>query len=183
RAERFLSFHESLLQCGNDPLRNLVHGAAKPASVAKVVSRPFDHNKGWVSRNQSQSALDLCRRAEGVFRAADEKRRRLDLGKVCGPKLCRLSRRMQRVREDEKPVTERRLLRGQHRGLSPTVRLAAEDQPAGRERPAKSYRPPQTFAVLAAAAPRRPVRTRLAIRKVASQDATARFRECLGQSH
>src|SRR5438093_1189975 len=98
-------------------------------------------------RNQAPRRGDLLESTERVAGAVGEERGRLEAREVRRPELGRATRRMKRVREQQQRIGEPGLARQQHARLAASVRLPAEEDPAGHELSHRRHRAAQSLAV------------------------------------
>jgi len=105
------------------------------------VACAFNRQQLGLRRYQLQRLLDLWDRAEGIAGTFNKEGRRVKMEKVLRAKLIGLSRRMQRIRQQEEAGSQSRsFVRGflrnlgtEHAGLPSAVGVAAEKYAAGRE--------------------------------------------------
>ena len=96
----------------------------------QTVPRTVNMNQSGWRRNQLNRGSQFLDRAKGVFSAADEQRRSMQVWEMCRPELGWFSGRMKRIREQEQSVNQIRIRSRHYAGLTPTVGLTADVGPA-----------------------------------------------------
>jgi hypothetical protein len=134
--------------------------------------------------DEFQRLLHLAKCAESIASAMHEEGRRIQAREVRRPQLIRSSRRVKRVGEQKKPLDQARFACSEHRRLPPTVRMTAEINVAWRQPAhARDCGPQSLLIAFGASSRRRPRRSRLPERQIASQYRNARRAERIRQSH
>ena len=122
-------------------------------------------------RDQFDGRLKFVDGPEGIFRSADEKRRRSQLWKVSSAQLSRFSRRMERIRQQQKTFDQTRIRCQQKRGLAASVGAAAQKGASRKLLFHQRYGAAQPFLIFfCSRRRRRTMWTSLAIWQVAAQD-------------
>jgi hypothetical protein len=161
-------------------LRN--DGREIKTTTAQIVTGTLDREKARPRRDQREGAAQFVDRAERIAGPLDEQRRDAEPGKMIGPQTVRLSRRMQRVREEEQRRNELGLLGGKNRGLPSAIGLAAEEEGARYDAVHRVDCRPKAGAVRCRAGGRgRPGQAALAERQVAAKHNEPSRAECLGR--
>src|SRR5689334_5239280 len=107
--------------------------------------------------------------------------RHIELGKMFSAQLRSLTRRVQRVGEQEKSRRYLRLLGSQHACLTSTIRMASEKDPSGNLCPQNFHGPAQAFTVARSHSWEWwSMRLRLAKGQIAAQNKIAGIRKCIG---
>jgi hypothetical protein len=144
-------------------------------STLQVVPSALDDDQGVRSGDRGQGVLHLWNRSERVLGPLDEQRPRAKLGKVGCPQLHGLSRRVQRIREEDQRVDEVGLVRRQDAALPAAVRDAGKRDPSADQLPERGDRGLKARAIVGRI--RRPWRScgsSLTEGKIAAQDSHAR---------
>jgi hypothetical protein len=90
------------------------------------VTGTLDGHQRRPRRDEKPGCLDLLERAERIAGAVREHGGHAELRQVRRTKLGRPPGRVQRIREQQEPVDEAGLARGEHARLTAAVRLPAE---------------------------------------------------------
>jgi len=143
--------------------------------------RAFDDHQFRSRRNRGQRRAHFLDRSKWIARPVSKKRGRSQLIKVFRAKLPRLVRRMQRIRQQQQPVGERRILRRGHARLTPAIRVPAREYAARRQFTKRAYGLADAFAIARRLRrKRRTMRARPPIGQIESQRQVSCGRELRG---
>ena len=161
--------------CGQRLARHILTAARE------IVPCVFDRHEFRAGRNEPERLAHFIQRSERIARAVNKQGGFMQILKMRRAQLLGLIRRMQRIRQQQQRVGNRRIFGYKHARLPAAVRMAAQEH---ANRLALGYladglhRAPQSRAILCAVAKRRAVRTRLAERQIAAQHHDAGICEC-----